>query len=104
MIQNGYLIRNKKLKRQEKPTYHLWTGNDTACRMWSTGGLANKHKYELFETLDHPEDFHLCTMCNPIKRQEQSNRVNVRKHMSAKSIAASSRNLNEIFRRMADGF
>lgn len=27
---------------------HLWTGHDTACRMWSTGGLPGRHKYRYF--------------------------------------------------------
>lgn len=30
-----YLVRISK----EGPAAHVWTGNDTACRMWTTGGL-----------------------------------------------------------------
>ena len=30
-----YLIRSKG----KTPRAHLWTGTDTVCRMWSTGGL-----------------------------------------------------------------
>lgn len=39
---------------------HLWTGDDTACRMWSTGGLQGKHKYRYF--IAAPTDF--CHNCH----------------------------------------
>jgi len=29
---------------------HLWTGTDTACRMYSTGGITRKRRYHVSET------------------------------------------------------
>jgi hypothetical protein len=51
-----YLIRSKgKVK-----TAHIWEGKDTACRMWSTGGMSHKRAYELY---DAPYGLSVCTMC-----------------------------------------
>ena len=36
-------------KRQTKKRAHLWTGTDTVCRMYSTGGLGKRH-YVVSET------------------------------------------------------
>ena len=49
-----YLVRRTKAK-----TYHLWTGKDTVCKMFLTGGL-NKNKYNTVSSVD---GLHLCTMC-----------------------------------------
>lgn len=47
------------LVRKNKPrTAHIWTGFDTVCRMYSTGGM-NKKKYHVVEKNDLP----ICTMC-----------------------------------------
>ena len=54
-----YLIRNKgKVK-----TAHIWTGRDTACRMWSTGGLSHKKSYAV-----HGDTcgLNVCTMCENV--------------------------------------
>lgn len=48
-----YLVRKKKAK-----TAHLWTGFDTVCRMYSTGGLRKK-SYQAVAQSDLP----LCAMC-----------------------------------------
>lgn len=48
-----YLVRKKNAK-----TAHIWTGYDTACRMYSTGGLRKK-AYIAVATTDLP----ICTMC-----------------------------------------
>jgi hypothetical protein len=39
---------------------HIWKGDDTACRMWATGGIRHQEKYILANSLrSHP----LCEMC-----------------------------------------
>lgn len=48
-----YLVRKKKAK-----TAHLWTGFDTVCRMYSTGGLRKK-AYQAV----HDSALPICTMC-----------------------------------------
>lgn len=58
-----YLIRNKVNK---KTRAHIWLGDDTACTMHSTGGLA-KERYSL-----HNERYGLpiCLMCiNNMKKR-----------------------------------
>ncbi len=39
-----YLIK-RGVRPGKKWIAHVWLGTDTACRMWSTGGIKNKHKY-----------------------------------------------------------
>ena len=53
---SGYLIRRL---RYTAKVAHVWTGRDTACRMWSTGGL-RKDKYEYSVGSD---DLPICTQC-----------------------------------------
>jgi len=48
-----YLVRKKNAK-----TAHIWTGYDTACRMYSTGGLRKK-AYQVVSA----SDLQICTMC-----------------------------------------
>lgn len=48
-----YLIRKNKAK-----TKHFWTGLDTLCRLYSTGGM-NKHKFDIVDECSLP----LCRMC-----------------------------------------
>ena len=48
-----YLVRKKNAK-----TVHIWTGYDTVCRMYSTGGLRKK-AYEVVIKSDMP----ICHMC-----------------------------------------
>lgn len=50
-----YLIR----KVGNKQAAHLWLGDDTVCRMWSTGGLSKK-RYRICAT---DEGRRLCRMC-----------------------------------------
>lgn len=52
-----YLVRKKNAK-----TAHIWTGYDTACRMYSTGGLRKK-AYKAVAATDLP----ICTMCSEKK-------------------------------------
>jgi len=51
-----YLIRT----RGHKQKAHIWKGEDTACRMWSTGGL----KKELFVIHETALGKDICVMCN----------------------------------------
>jgi len=53
-----YLVRKKKAK-----TRHIWTGYDTVCRMYSTGGL-RKNSYKVEKESDLPT----CAMCSERKR------------------------------------
>jgi hypothetical protein len=53
-----FLIR----KTGAKAKAHIWNGNDTACRMWSTGGL-KKSRYE--ERVD-PGAHEICSMCQGV--------------------------------------
>lgn len=55
----GYIVRCN-IKGNPSGRTHLWTGDDTACRMWSTGGLPSKHKYRFF--IAPPSDF--CINCH----------------------------------------
>ena len=50
-----FLIRS----RGKRPVAHLWTGDDTACRMASTGGL----KLERYFFCEFIDDFPICEMC-----------------------------------------
>lgn len=55
MSNSGFLIRN----RGQKQKAHIWRGNDTVCRMWSTGGLKRKN----FAICDSPQGHEICHMC-----------------------------------------
>lgn len=56
--ENG--CRSLFLMRKKNPkTAHMWLGNDTACRMYSTGGLV-KSKYSLS---NDKQDLRICQMC-----------------------------------------
>lgn len=55
-----YMVRKKKPK-----TAHIWTGFDTVCRMYSTGGLVKK-SYQALMTTDLP----ICAMCNVNSKKE----------------------------------
>jgi len=48
-------------KRKRSPIAHLWTGYDTACRQWSTGGIKAKKQYAVLP--DNSGHFQICTMC-----------------------------------------
>lgn len=54
-----YLYRSKQTSAA-----HHWDGLDTACRMWSTGGMSKKRKYETAETLGGRR---VCAMCEQVK-------------------------------------
>ena len=56
-----YLIRNKK----QKVKAHYWTGLDTYCRLWSTGGMNQDLDYIVS---DNPEGKPICTMCDNVEK------------------------------------
>jgi hypothetical protein len=62
-----YLIR-KKGQRLHKAKAHIWIGNDTACRMWSTGGLVREH----FELCDGRGEHKVCWMCSVNSAKEEA--------------------------------
>jgi len=61
------------LQRKNKPSSkaHIWNQQkkDTACRMWSTGGLGKDNNYEIIDSTDKS----ICTMCSnnyePVKEE-----------------------------------
>ena len=34
-------------KKRKSNVVHFWTGTDTVCRQWSTGGIKNQDEYEV---------------------------------------------------------
>ena len=50
----GYLVR---IRGQ---TAHMWTGSDTACHQYSTGGIKHLHRYTVTDTADGRE---VCKNC-----------------------------------------
>lgn len=51
-----FLIR----KTGAKAKAHVWKGEDTACRMWSTGGL-KKSRFEVRKDRGEHEICHMCS-------------------------------------------
>ncbi len=64
---DAYLI-HCYARRGKKSRAHLWTGTDTVCRMWSTGGLA-KSKYD---TYDDSRGLKICTMCQATGQKHEA--------------------------------
>lgn len=50
-----FLIR----KQGAKVKAHIWTGSDTVCQMWSTGGM----KQSRFEVREDRGEHEICHMC-----------------------------------------
>lgn len=50
----GYLVRIRG------GVAHVWTGSDTACRQYSTGGIKNRHRYTVTDT---PDGRQVCKNC-----------------------------------------
>ena len=48
---------------------HLWTGSDSYCSMFTTGGM-RKEKQQLFET---PLGKKICLMCSNVKKSRNKN-------------------------------
>jgi hypothetical protein len=47
------------ISKKQKSVAHIWTGNDTACRMYSTGGMSKSRK----SVSDNPNGKPICVMC-----------------------------------------
>jgi hypothetical protein len=56
----GFLVKCN-IKGTPNGKTHLWNGSDTACRLWSTGGLNQKKRWEFY--IEPPTE--LCTLCHP---------------------------------------
>jgi hypothetical protein len=54
-------------KKGAKVAAHIWTGTDTACRMYSTGGL-RKNRYVVVNDKGNHE---ICYMCNIVWNKMQ---------------------------------
>jgi len=48
-----------------KARAHIWLGDDTQCRMWSTGCMI-KSSYEVVEDRGHRL---ICTMCEAVSKK-----------------------------------
>lgn len=57
-----FLIRDNK----QKVSAHHWDGHDTACKMWSTGGMNKDHKWSVHAG---PGNHSICTMCANVHRK-----------------------------------
>lgn len=58
-----FLCREKGTK-----TVHHWNGIDTACRMWSTGGLKKSKKWLILKT---SENRPICHMCQIVMKKNE---------------------------------
>jgi hypothetical protein len=47
-----------------KNSAHYWTGDDTVCKLWSSGGMNKNRPYGIF---DDPQGHPLCAMCHQLK-------------------------------------
>lgn len=64
---DGWLIR----KTGERARAHIWSGADTVCRMWSTGGLIQS-KYQIASDRgEHP----VCHICQRLSRAQRPRRA-----------------------------
>jgi hypothetical protein len=52
-----YLIRNSGSKNRA----HYWIEGDTACKMWSTGGMNHRRPYRVS---DDPDGHPICWLCS----------------------------------------
>lgn len=50
------------IKNKGKARAHLWTGTDTVCRMYSTGGLGRKAD-KRYSVQESTRGRYICTMC-----------------------------------------
>jgi len=56
----GFLVRCNRLGDLTGKS-HLWTGEDTVCRMWSTGLSTSKKNYRVM----YQPMAQLCSLCHP---------------------------------------
>lgn len=58
----GFLVKMVHKSIFDKAVAHVWTGEDTACRMWSTGGIPHRERFEVVDATDLP----ICAMCRTV--------------------------------------
>jgi len=61
-LKPGFIVRSTP-KGLPKGAAHIWTGTDTACRMWSTGGLQHSKRWDYYIA----PPVRICTLCHPEK-------------------------------------
>lgn len=61
---DGYMVLCKELGFPNGKS-HVWTGNDTLCRMWSTGGLNRERYWKFFES--PPTE--MCHQCATVRKR-----------------------------------
>lgn len=54
-------------KQSKKAKAHIWTGSDTLCRLWSTGGIPNKHKFNEYDTMGEKQ---VCQICDKVRKEQ----------------------------------
>ena len=54
------------VSKKKKNVAHIWTGNDTACRMYSTGGMSKFKK----SVLDTPNGRLICFLCESVSKNK----------------------------------
>lgn len=59
MTKHSFLVRCRDDGTYRGKT-HLWTGDDTACKLWSTGGMVQGEKWK---RVDAPPT-ELCQLCH----------------------------------------
>jgi hypothetical protein len=64
-VPKAFLIRDSGKSKAA----HIWTGSDTACRMWSTGGLKKRRGYSIWS---HPDGHSICHMCSNAAKLPQA--------------------------------
>ena len=72
---NIFLKRHDKITQYishpNKRVAHIWTGDDTVCRLWSTGGIVSKSKYKITEK---PTKSKICNMCMIVYDKQSFNK------------------------------
>lgn len=62
------------LVRKSKPRVaHIWKGADTACRLYSTGGMRKKKYTVAYSATTLP----ICTMCDNVMMRDSGERDSV---------------------------
>jgi hypothetical protein len=56
----GFIVRCTPTGEPKRKS-HIWLGTDTACRMWSTGGLIQTKRWDYY--IEPPTE--ICTLCHP---------------------------------------
>lgn len=59
-----YLIRTKGKNKAA----HIWTGQDTVCRMWSTGGIDKRRMYDVH---DDNKGLRICHICEQVHKRNE---------------------------------